>query len=308
MSFSQEVRESSKLHTFIEVLYLNLLRINLYRILDLNIKDTNVRKLVKIRILKESKFNSDLNYMMNSVISIMKTQIFSKSLGLKHPSVKKVKEIAEEIMSKNKLLNVENLYNIAKKRLNLSRNSLLCIIQFLINKKILIEGSKFSKETALLNDNRRIIYNFIKLNPGVHFSLLRKKALSGESGSSGQLVWHLEMLLKFNYIDKTKVGNYTIFFPIEMEVDFGIMSFLLRDTINLKIIDLLTKQKSLKKSEIYKLLDEKRDIVNYRINNLINYDLIRSIDDDTKDLYINSDKKKDIHIILNNYRNKLNKI
>ena len=147
----------------------------------------------------------------------MKTEIFSKSIGEDHPNVKKVLELAEEIMSKNKVLNVENLYNIAKKRLKLPRNGLLLIIQFLINKKLLIEGSKFSRESVLTNRIRNGILNYIFKHPGVHFSDLRKKALPEEMGSSGQLVWHLEMLLKFNYIKKIKVGNYTVFLPMDMD-------------------------------------------------------------------------------------------
>ena len=73
-----------------------------------------------------------------------------------------------------------------------------------INKKILVEGSKFSKETVLSNHIRKGILNYIRANLGVHFSDLRKTALPEEMGSSGQLVWHLEMLLKFDYITKIK--------------------------------------------------------------------------------------------------------
>ncbi|GAH04445.1 unnamed protein product, partial [marine sediment metagenome] len=119
----------------------------------------------------------------------MKIQIISGPIGVDHPSVKRVLEIAEEIMRKNKILNIENLYNLAKKRLKIPRNGLLSIIQILINKKILIEGSKFSKETVLSNHIRNGIYNYIRIHPGVHFSILRKKALPEEKGSSGQLVW-----------------------------------------------------------------------------------------------------------------------
>ena len=172
----------------------------------------------------------------------MKTQIIPGPIREDHPSVKRVIEIAEEIMRKNKILNIENLYNLAKKRLKIPRNGLLSIIQFLINKKILIEGSKFSKETVLSNYIRNGIYNYIRVKPGVHFSILRKKALPEEKGSSGQLVWHLEMLLKFNYIKKIKVGNYTVFLPFEMGENEGEIFFLLRDKINNKILDLLTKQ------------------------------------------------------------------
>ena len=58
-------------------------------------------------------------------------------------------------------------------------------------------------------------------------------------GSPGQLLWHLEMLMKFNYIKKIKVGNYTIFLPIEMDTELGTINFLLQDKINRKIVGLL---------------------------------------------------------------------
>ena len=232
----------------------------------------------------------------------METKILSKSIGLEHPNVKSVIEIAEEIMSKNKVLNIETLYNVAKKSLKLPRNGLLFIIQFLLNKKILIEGSKFSRETVLSNPTRRGLYNYIRANPGAHFSILRKKALSDESGSSGQLVWHLEMLLNFNYINKIKVGNYTVFLPIEMEVDLGIINFLLRDKINRKIVDLLRTQSSIKNHEIFKFIDEKREQVNYRLKNLISYDLICFKEDLSKEIYLNPNKQEDVINILNNIK------
>jgi predicted transcriptional regulator len=302
---SKKLRTISILFIFKDHFYLYLLRSNLYRILNRSIKDTNFRKLIKLEIQGISEFQEhcvDFNLIIKLVNSIMETKILSKSIGLDHPNVKRVIEIAEEIMSKNKVLNIETLYNVAKKSLKLPRNGLLFIIQFIINKKILIEGSKFSRETVLSNTTRRGIYNYIKMNPGVHFSILRKKALSDESGSSGQLVWHLEMLLKFNYINKIKAGNYTVFLPIEMEVELGMINFLLRDKINRKIVGLLTTQNSIINSEIFKLIDEKREKVNYRLKNLIDYDLICFKEDPSKEVYINPDKQEDVINILNNIK------
>ncbi|MFX1349650.1 MAG: hypothetical protein ACFE92_13360 [Promethearchaeota archaeon] len=115
---------------------LYLLRNNLYRIIDRKIKDTKIRKLVKLKLPKVLEFRAnslDFNQILQLVISIMKIQILSKSIGLEHPTVKRVIEIAEEIMSKNKVLNIETLYYMAKKSLKLSRQGLLFIIQFLIN-------------------------------------------------------------------------------------------------------------------------------------------------------------------------------
>ena len=224
----------------------------------------------------------------------MKTEIFSKPIGEDHPSVKEVLEIAEEIMSKNKVLNVENLYNIAKKRLKLPRNGLLSIIQFLINKKLLIEGSKFSRESVLSNHIRNGILNYINRHPGAHFSDLRKNALSEEMGSSGQLVWHLEMLLKFNYINKIKVGNYTVFLPYDMNENEGRTLFMLRDRINFKVIELLLKENTEAKSEIYKAINEKREDVYYRINNLLDLGIIIENPKSVKELCINPNFKEKI--------------
>ena len=232
----------------------------------------------------------------------MKTQIISEPIGIDHPSVKRVLEIAEEIMGKNKVLNIENLYNLAKKQLKIPRNGLLSIIQFLINKKLLIEGSKFSKETVLSNQIRRGIYYFIRTNPAIHFSVLRRKAFSETMGSSGQLVWHLEMLLKFNYIKKIKVGNYTVFLPFDLSEDTGRIIFLLRDRINNKLMKLLTEENNVLKSEIYKEIDEKREVVYYRINNLINHDIITFSETSDKILCINSNVKENVDEILKTFK------
>lgn len=228
----------------------------------------------------------------------MKTQIISGSIGVDHPSVKRVLGIAEELMRKNKVLNIENLYNLAKKRLKIPRNGLLSIIQFLINKKILIEGSKFSKETVLSNHIRNGIFNYVRVHPGVHFSILRKKALPEVKGSSGQLVWHLEMLLKFNYIKKVKVGNYTVFLPFNMDEKVGKFLFIIRDKINYKVIHLLLNKNTMIRSEIYKEIEEKREDVYYRINNLIDQEIIVLSPSSDKEICINQNTKEFISDIL----------
>jgi len=232
----------------------------------------------------------------------MKTQILTKPLRLDHPSVKSVLEIAEEIMNKNKILNIENLYNLAKKRLKIPRRGLLSIIHFLINKKILVEGSRFSKETVLLNRFRYAILQCIRQNSGAHFSLIRRVVSSDKIsnlGSSGQLVWHLEMLLKFEYIKKLKVGNYTVFLPYETDDELGVFIFLLRDVINNKIIRLLTEQGPIKKSEVYKKVNEKRENVYYRIKTLHDHSLIAEKDDEKNIIFIDPDKKEIIINLLN---------
>ncbi len=277
----------------------------------------NVKLLLFLRLYINSSLNNilaniDLRNRFKSEILIapignfikflnMKIEIIKRSIGLQHPSVQGVLEIAQELLNQNKVLNIENLYNIAKKRLKLPRNGLLYIIQYLINKKVLIEGSKFSKKSALTNYYRNKVYKYIRTHPGVHFSHLRKKVLSDDSGnigSSGQLVWHLEMLLKFAYIKKIKVGNYTVFLPFEMGENEGEIFFLLRDKINNKILDLLTEQDLIIKSEIYKSINEKRENVYYRIKNLIDHNIISLNEESDKEIFLNSNRRDIILEIL----------
>ena len=231
---------------------------------------------------------------INLDISNMNPEILTKPLGLEHPSVKKVLEIAEEIMNKNKVLNVDNLYNLTKKRLKIPKRGLFSIIQFLLDKKILIEGSKFSKETIFLNKLRYNIYRFIERTGGSHFSLIRKNVIADHSdnlGSSGQLIWHLEMLLKFRYIKKIKVGNYSVFLPFEMDEELGKINFLIKDRINRKILNLLIEQESSKQSEVYKQINENRENVYYRINNLIEYNIIIVKEEFDNSLSLNPNQK-----------------
>ena len=136
------------------------------------------------------------------------------------------------------------------------------------------------------------------MNPGVHFSILRKEALSEEARSSGQLVWHLGLLLKFNYIKKIKIGNFSVLLPYELDEDDGRIFFILRDRLNRKIIHLLIENKTFIKSEIYKKIEEKREDVYYHINNLIGHDLITYCEPSEKVLCINKNVKDAIEEIL----------
>ena len=283
-----------------------LIKSNIYKFSERDIKEIELKKKINFILLKTPEEILDCLKIKLSHSSLidqlkstkMKTEILTKGIGLEHPNVKKVIEIAEEILSQNKTLTIEELYNLAKKRLKIPKNGLLFIIQFLVNKKILIEGSKLTRNTVLSNNIRKRIYRYIVKNPGVHFSTLRKKTLSQEMGSSGQLVWHIEMLAKFNYIKKVKVGNFSVLLPYELDEGVGVILFILRDRINKKILQLLVERECILKSEIYKIIEEKREDVYYRINNLLNFGLLITNQDLDKEICLNSEKKEIIVEIL----------
>ena len=231
----------------------------------------------------------------------MSTLNLALPLTLNHPSVQSVIEIAKEVINNNNVLDTELLYSLAKRRLKFPRKGLLSIIQLLINKKVLVEGSKYTRDEVLNNKYRFNLYRFLTSYLGAHFSTIRKHIITdssnGNLGSSGQLIWHLEMLIKFNYVKKIKIKNYSIFLPYEISDEIGLLHFVLRDEIYLKIIKLLLSNEKLKKSEVHKLLNEKRETIYYRINNLIEFKIIK-ISGDNNSLSLNSRNRDDIISII----------
>jgi len=216
------------------------------------------------------------------------------SIGLEHPSVKQVIEIAEEMLDENKILNIDTLYYRAKKRLKIPSKGLKAIIQILINNRILVNRSKFTKRTLLSNTTRKMIYNFIRSNLGSHFSLIKKVGISSDmAGSPGELIWHLDMLIKFNYVKKLKVKNYTIFLPIDVDDESGIIYFFLRDDLYRKIITHVFSSEPKERAQIHKFIGENRETIYYRIQNLIEFQILELLTDNK---IILNPKKRDFVI------------
>jgi predicted transcriptional regulator len=222
------------------------------------------------------------------------------NISLKHPNVQKVIEIAEEIVSEDKILSLENLYYKARRKLKIPRKGLKFIIQYLVNKKVLVDQSKFTRRSILEHPLREAIYYFIKENLGVHLSTIRNHFQSENTGT-GQLLWHLDMLLKFNHIKSIKMKKYLIFLPRDIDDESGIIYFLLRDDLNFRIVQLLLEKKELKRSNVYKELAESRELVYYHLNNLIDDKLIKLKED--KYIYISPNKILLIQYIIKDLMN-----
>ena len=226
------------------------------------------------------------------------------NLSLKHPNVQRVIEIAEEIVAENKKVTLDKLYYKAKRRLKIPRRGLKSIIQYLVNKKVLVDQSRFTRNSILAHPFRKTIYYFIKSNLGAHLSTIRKYFQSDNTNlntGTGQLLWHLDMLLKFNYVKTIKLKNYLLFLPLDIDDEAGIIYFFLRDDLNLRIIKLLIEKKEIKRVDISKNLAESRELVYYHLNNLIDHSLIDLNED--KFVYINPEKGLLIESIINNLEN-----
>jgi len=229
-------------------------------------------------------------------------KVYAHSLGLDHPSVQQVIQIALELTKEHRLINTELLYNRAKRELKIPRQGLNSIIQMLLNRKFLVDGSKFTKETILRNKVRYYIYWLVKTNIGAHFSFLKKNVSQQKESEIGvgHLIWHLEKLLKFNLIKKVKVKNCTMFLPVEINDEEGILYFIMRDNLNRQIVEILLEHESVNKVDIYKDLNINRERTYYRIKKLIELEIISPIVEDVKSISINLSKKDLIMEVIKN--------
>jgi predicted transcriptional regulator len=218
-------------------------------------------------------------------------------MDLSSAIVQKVLTVAEGIISENRVLNAKLLYTEAHKRIRGEQKALLAIINFLLEHRILVEGSKLTKELVLSNLHRRNIYEYIRTNRGAKFSTIRD-AYEGTTGSSGQLIWHLQLLLKFNYIKRIKFKRFTIFLPRDMDEQEGLVTFFARDPLNNKILKLLHTQGPLKRTDLYEALKAPREKIHYRVKVLLETNLISTLGESDKEVYINPEKMTYITDIL----------
>lgn len=198
---------------------------------------------------------------------------------MKHSTSKEIQHIlsiVEELINKNKVISLDKLNNIARRRLDLSSQAIDSIIEFMVKNKIIIEGTKLTKKSVLLNQIRSDIYEFIKKCPGVHFSSIKKNAYDGKekAGSSSHFIWHLNALLKYGLIKKVEVKNYSVLLPIDMDDEVGICFFLMRDKINRKIIEILLDKEVIQQARLTKEIEASKAVVLYHIKILIQFNMI----------------------------------
>lgn len=146
-----------------------------------------------------------------------------------------VLNFVHEYLNKNRQFSFEEILPFLNSRIrlssiNISNEGVKKILIYLTNKKLIVEGSKLIKNEILNNKARKDIYEFIVENPGTYFNrIVQELHLSNHI-----VVWHLNMLLKFDFICKEMLENHEIYFDICTEIN------------NMKLKYFTTKEKSQK--------------------------------------------------------------
>jgi len=231
----------------------------------------------------------------------MENELNPNIISLEHPSVKKVMETARELLKTDDNFQIDILFKLMKKRNILSDKDFFSAIVSLIDNKIFTEATKFSKFDLLMNKNRVRIYRVIKNNPGLHFTTIKEKSMPGEDNDSWiEFIWHLSLLMEYEFISKIEVENLTIFIPADISELSGIAYYYLRNKIKHKIIKFLINYGPILVQQIPSKLLESKEIVFDHMKSLYEANIIQVKYNDSGDNFavINPTIKQNLTKIL----------
>lgn len=150
---------------------------------------------------------------------------------------KTVFKVVQEYLDRNRTFNKAKIVPFISARfkmaaININENGITEILKALITKKLILEGSKLAREDVLNTTKRKEIYDYIVNNPGTYFNKILK-----EVGVNNHIaVWHVDILIKFNYIKKELFENRYIYFEYEMGFDGAIIQYYLAKAKSKQII------------------------------------------------------------------------
>ena len=199
---------------------------------------------------------------------------------------KAIFEAIKIYLNKNKVFRLEEIipylnHNLDKS-LNFNSEKITITLRSLIKKRIIIPGSKFSKEDVLQNIRRNEIYAFIKTHPGSHFTEIKNTFGFGNNYTT----WQVKLLEIFQFIRSSHLQNKTIFFDVKSNPKNDELHFYLRNEKVAKIIELLNdNQSALSVLEISKKLKFHQQTVTKYLSVLKRLKIVHSELDGSKKVY-----------------------
>ncbi|MHA1349293.1 MAG: hypothetical protein ACTSPZ_00485 [Promethearchaeota archaeon] len=202
-----------------------------------------------------------------------------------------VLNIVQEYLNKNRQFMFEEIMPFLNSRIrlssaNISKEGVRKILISLTNKKLIVEGSKLFKSEILENQKRKNIYEFIAKNPGTYFN----RILHELNFSNHIVVWHLSMLLKFDFIRKEKLENHEIYFGAKKEFQEVILTYFKSKEKSKKILNYIKDNNiGITKTHLSQKLDMHINTVEKYLSLLIKYKMLVKKRIDNKNLFFLSE-------------------
>ena len=210
---------------------------------------------------------------------------------------KLILNLVQDHLKENRKFNIKRLLSLIQSRIkfseiNLNKNGIETILRTLINKNYLAEGSTLTKPNVLDNEKRNTIYNFILENPGTYFNKLVKNL----NLNSNVIIWHLKILEKFNYIQKTLIDNRMIYFKHNMNLSKVQKIYFLKKKEIKRILNFFKENNSgVTKTRLAESLNMHYNTLKKYVNKLEKLSLIKKLEKQNSIVYcLNLKKYNDI--------------
>jgi len=199
--------------------------------------------------------------------------------------------IVHDYLNKNRQFTFEEILPYINSRIrlssiNINNEGVRMILMSLTNKKLIVEGSKLTKGEILNNKKRRKIYDFIIKNPRTYFNRIVHEL----NYSNHIVVWHLSMLLKFDFISKEILENHEIYYDATTEFENISSKYFTTKEKSQKIINFMKKDNlGITKTNLSQELSMHMNTIAKYLNLLEKYGLIVKKKIDNKYLYFLSE-------------------
>jgi predicted transcriptional regulator len=196
-------------------------------------------------------------------------------------------EMVHDYLNKNRQFSFEEIipYIISRVRLakiNVNKEGIRVILKSLTEKKLLVEGSKLAKSGILTNEKRKRIYEYIVNHPGTYFN----RILTELNYSNHVVVWHLNMLIKFDFIHKEVLENHEVYFDATKELEEIISKYFISKEKSKEIIHYLKNDDiGVTKTNLSHELNMHMDTLSKYLKLLEKYDVIVKKKIDNRNLY-----------------------
>ncbi len=189
---------------------------------------------------------------------------------------RKIYEIARNYLQKKPNFTINDLLSVCSKESWLSDEEILKILNRFIKKKVIVPGSRLTRETVLKNETRNNLYQFISENPGYNITRILTHFKVGPY--TGR--WHLEILKKFGFIKEVKFSIYKIFYHINFPKDKEILVFLIRNKNSFHIYLSLINN-TLNPTQLSKILNLHYTTIQFHLKKMLQSKLVIEIDYNT---------------------------
>ncbi|MFX0030874.1 MAG: hypothetical protein ACFE8B_16795 [Candidatus Hermodarchaeota archaeon] len=214
---------------------------------------------------------------------------------------KLVLQIIRDYLNKNRILDPESIIPFIQSRLReaslyLNYYAIELILKSLLKKKLIVRASKLTHDDILTNEKRKRIFNYIIENPGTHFN----RIISELKISNHVLVWHLNILLKFDFIKKEIIDDHDTYTAPDIDIRTTELSYYISKKNSQKIISYLKKNDiGVSKTKLSVDLQMHINTINKYLNILEDYKIVLKERHSKKQLYfLNDDLPKEIRVLI----------